>query len=83
MYVLCILFCVVSGNGPEILLTTDSRRFSVLVHSLCSPDSWVVVVIVAVVLGFTTLLTSQVISVAFYSEREKADKFCSEALISA
>ena len=34
-------------------------------------------------LGFTTLLTSQVISVAFYSEREKSDKFCSEAVISA
>ena len=34
-------------------------------------------------LGFTTLLKSQVISVAFYSEREKSDKFCSEALISA
>ena len=28
-------------------------------------------------------LTSQVISVAFYIEREKSDKFCSEALISA
>ena len=40
-------------------------------------------VIVVVVLGFTTLLTSQIISVAFYSEREKSDKFCSEALISA
>ena len=36
-----------------------------------------------VVLDFTTLLTSRVISVAFYSEREKSDKFCSEALISA
>ena len=34
-------------------------------------------------LGFTTLLTSQVISMAFYSEREKSDKFCSEALILA
>ena len=34
-------------------------------------------------LGVTTLLTSQVISVAFYSEHEKSDKFCSEALISA
>ena len=33
--------------------------------------------------GFTTLLTSQVISVIFYSEREKSDKFCSEVLISA
>ena len=40
-------------------------------------------VFVVVVLGFTTLLTSQVISVAFYSEREKADKFCLEALNSA
>ena len=37
----------------------------------------------AVDLGFTTLLTSQVISVAFYTEREKSDKFCSETLISA
>ena len=34
-------------------------------------------------LGFTTHLTSQVIRVAFYSERVKSDKFCSEALISA
>ena len=38
---------------------------------------------VVVVLGFMTLLTSQVISVAFYSEREKSYKFCSEVLISA
>ena len=30
-----------------------------------------------------TLLTSQVISIAFYSDREIADKFCSEVLISA
>ena len=36
--------------------------------------------LVVVVLGFTTLLTSEVISVAFYSEREMSDKFCSEAL---
>ena len=42
-----------------------------------------VVVVVNLVLGFMTLLTSQVISVTFYSEREKFDKFCSEALISA
>ena len=32
--------------------------------------------------GFTTLLTSQVISVAFYIQREKSNKFYSEALIS-
>ena len=38
---------------------------------------------VVVDLGFTTLLTFQVISIAFYSERKKSDKFCSEALISA
>ena len=39
--------------------------------------------VLVVDLGFTMQLTSQVISVAFYSEREKSDKFCSEALISA
>ena len=46
----------------------------------------VVMVVVAVVvddLDFTTLLTSQVISVAFYSERENSDTFFSEALIAA
>ena len=43
----------------------------------------VVVVVVVVDLRFTTLLTSQIIRAAFYSEREKSDKFCSEALISA
>ena len=42
-----------------------------------------VVVVVVEDWGFTTLLTSLVISVAFYIEREKSDKFCSEALISA
>ena len=36
----------------------------------------VVVVVVVVDWDFTMLLTSQVISVAFYSEREKLDKFC-------
>ena len=39
--------------------------------------------IVVVDWGFTTLLTAQVISMTFYSERGKYDKFCSEALISA
>ena len=38
---------------------------------------------VIVVLGFTTLSTSLVISVPFYNEREKSDKFFSEVLISA
>ena len=47
--------------------------------------STLIIIIAAVVVdsGFMTLLTSQVISVAFYNEREKSDKFCSEALISA
>ena len=38
---------------------------------------------IVVDLDFTTLLAAQVISVTFYIEREKSDKFCSEALISA
>ena len=38
---------------------------------------------VVVDLCFTTILTSQIIRVAFHSEREKSDKFCSEAPISA
>ena len=37
-------------------------------------------VAVVVDLGFTMLLTSQIISIAFYSEREKSNKFCSEVL---
>ena len=40
-------------------------------------------VIVVVDLGFMILLTSQINSVAFYSEHEKSDKFCWEALILA
>ena len=36
-----------------------------------------------VVFGFNDALTSQVISVAFYCEREMSHKFCYEALISA
>ena len=43
----------------------------------------VIVVAEVVVLGFTTLLTYQVFSVASYNEREKSEKFCSESLISA
>ena len=45
--------------------------------------NYVVVVVVVVDLGFMMLLTSRVISVAFYNECEKSDKFSSEALISA
>ena len=36
-----------------------------------------------VVLGFMTFLTAEVISVTFYSEHEKYNKFFTEALISA
>ena len=35
---------------------------------------------VVVDLGFTTLLTSQVISVAFYSDHEKSNKFFAQRL---
>ena len=38
---------------------------------------------IVVVVRFYDALTSQAISVAFYIEREKSDKFCSEAVISA
>ena len=38
---------------------------------------------IVVDLGFRTIFTSQVISVACYIEREKSNKVCSEALISA
>ena len=47
------------------------------------PDEAITVLVVVVDLGFMMLLTSQIISVAFYSEREKSNKFCSEALILA
>ena len=46
--------------------------------------NWLILVaVVVVVLDFTMFLISQVISVTFYSEPEKSDKFCSEALILA
>ena len=57
-------------SGTSTVLT---RYDSMRLRSFCSSSKF----------GFTTLLTSRVISVAFYSEREKSDKFCSEALISA
>ena len=40
-------------------------------------------IVVVVDVGLMTLLTSQVISVAIFSEREKSYKFCSQALILA
>ena len=64
--------------------TSSSRGLVVLIIVVVVVVVAVVVVVVVVVdLGFTTLLTSQVNGVAFYSEREKSDKFCSEALVSA
>ena len=51
MSFVCVLTCVVSGDGPDIVLTTHSAKptlvylSSVLVHSLLLPlqasDSWV------------------------------------------
>ena len=46
-------------------------------------DAFQTFVVVVVILGFMMLSTSQVISITFYSEWEKSDKFCSEALILA
>ena len=67
--------------------TSHRKRFGTLfvAAAICSQAlSWSrTLVVVVVVLGFTTLLTSQVICIAFYSEHKKSDKFCSEALISA
>ena len=50
MFVLCVLSCVVSGGGPDIVLTTHSGRpafvylSSVLFHSLLlllqASDPW-------------------------------------------
>ena len=64
--------CRLENAAPGGAKATDTR-----------PQSKGFRVVVVVDLGFTTLLTSQVISVAFYSEREKSDKFSSEDLISA
>ena len=79
------------GYGKEYLQTVQlfipghliSNGFIVTVHTNLILVMVLLVVVVGLVLGFTTLLTSQVISVAFYSEHEKSDKFCSEALILA
>ena len=67
------------SRSSPVFLTTIILSLS---SFYCSNSNSFIVIVVAV-LGFTTLLTSQVISVAFYSEREKSYQFCSEALISA
>ena len=41
------------------------------------------IVVVIVDFSFTMVLTPQVISITFYSEHVKSNKFCSEALILA
>ena len=72
-----------------------ASRFELLVHRISYPLSlvkWLAValiilqpfshftyVVVVVVCGFTTLITFQDISISFYNEREKSDKFSSEA----
>ena len=66
-----------SSNSSRSMSRIMSRSMS----RSRSSSSYCIVVVVD--LGVATLLTSQVISVAFYSERKKSDKFCSETLISA
>ena len=68
---LCLLFCLFFGR-----IYLHFRRTVYTGVQLF-------LLLVVIDLGLTTLITSQVIGVAFYSEREKSDKFCSEALISA
>ena len=77
---LCTPFSSVHGSTHSLQMTKLQHvNSSITIEFQIGNDSLSIVLD----LGFTTLLTSQVISVAFYSEREKSDNFCSEALISA
>ena len=60
-------------NLPRPLSSTTKSPPSCLLYCCCCNSSGVL----------RRSLTSQVISVAVYIEREKSDEFCSEALISA
>ena len=62
----------------DILWYRKGRKTKIRYRTIFIKDQ-----IVLVDLGFTTLVTSQLISAAFYREREKSEKFCSEARISA
>ena len=68
----------------KYLFVKSAENIEILQTVIVDPKSFGVIMKLVVELGFTTLLTSQIISVAFYSEREreKTEKFCSEALIS-
>ena len=70
-------------RNPESRTFTSTRVHQRLGEyvSFAHGRAGVVVVVVVVVWGFTTLVTSQVIGVTFYSEREKSDKFCSETWV--
>ena len=68
------------GVDTEFYFPTLCWSLLPFVPGFCNAH-WLLLVVVD--WGFTMLLTSQVISFAFYSERERSDKFCSEALISA
>ena len=65
------------GEVSQIMRRDENR-----VYAYNESGMWIMSHVVVADLGFTMLLTSQVISVAFYSEHEKSDKICSEALIS-
>ena len=80
--------------GRPSMSLCGQKSMYVIQSSSPSPDrlwllktwaAWVVVVGVVVVvdLCFMMLLTSQVISVTFYNEHKKSNKFCPEALILA
>ena len=65
---------------PQTTSTTTVKAYNLHLGNFSKFRSYGIVV---VNLGFMTLVTSQVISIAFYSEREKSNKVSSEALISA
>ena len=71
--------------GPHSypVIIWPSYIIQTIYHPSRDGDRSLILAVVLVDLGFTTLWTSQVICVAFYSEREKSGKFSSEALISA
>ena len=80
----CPLLSGKNYGDPVYFLLNLSYIFQSFVENAKNWMETKLAILVTVVnLGSTKLLTTQVISVAFYSEREKSDKFSSETLISA
>ena len=67
----------------EMQWRSHRPRLHALLPAMSYSKHTVVLLLVVVDMGFTTLLTSQVNNIAFYSERGKSDKCWSEVLTSA